>query len=156
MIQQLLAVHSCFNYRVDVVAAVIERDGRVLICQRKGGRHAHKWEFPGGKIERGESPHAALKRELREELAIDAEIGEQIERHEVRYGNGPLIRLHFFRVTEFSPEPANLQFERIVWEEPARLPRYDFLEGDLEFVKRLALGAAGLAPPDGNSRAPNV
>ncbi len=153
MVEQTLAMHdstshnagkrcaiSCFNDRVDVVAAVIERDGRVLICQRKGGRHGHKWEFPGGKVERGESAAEALKRELCEELAIDAQIGDQMEQHEIRYGNGPLLRLQFFRVSNFTGEPKNLQFERIVWEEPGRLPQYDFLEGDLEFVKRLANG----------------
>jgi mutator protein MutT len=138
MIQQPLAMHSCFNYRVDVVAAVIERNGRVLICQRKGGRHALKWEFPGGKVERGETPPQALARELREELAIEARVGDLIESHEVRYGNGPLIRLHFYRVTDFTGEPMNLQFERIVWEPRAKLPRYDFLDGDLAFVRRLA------------------
>jgi len=121
-----------------VVAAVIEREGRVLICQRKGGRHALKWEFPGGKVERGETPQVALERELREELAIEARIGEEIHRHNVRYGNGPLIFLMFFRVTDFSGEPVNLQFVRIVWEERSKLPDYDFLEGDVEFVRRLA------------------
>ncbi len=131
-------MHPCFNYRVDVVAAVIERDGKVLICQRKGGRHALKWEFPGGKVEPGEESAQALRRELREELGIEAQIGPQIERHDVRYGNGPLLRLHFFRVTDFQGEPVNLQFEKIVWEERSRLPEYDFLEGDLAFVKRLA------------------
>jgi len=138
MIQQPLAMHSCFNYRVDVVAAVIERNGSVLICQRKGGRHALKWEFPGGKVEPGETAPDALRRELREELGIEAEIGSEIEQHEVRYGTGPLIRLRFYRVTDFSGEPVNLQFEKIVWEERPRLPSYDFLEGDLEFVRRLA------------------
>jgi 8-oxo-dGTP diphosphatase len=121
-----------------VVAAVIERDGRVLICQRKGGRHALKWEFPGGKVERGESPQEALARELREELAIGARIGEEMHRLEARYGNGPLIFLTFFRVTEFSGEPRNLQFAQIVWELRGKLPEYDFLEGDVEFVRTLA------------------
>jgi 8-oxo-dGTP diphosphatase len=138
MIQQTLAMHSCFNYRVDVVAAVIERDGRVLICQRKGGRHAHKWEFPGGKIERGESPADALKRELREELAIEAEIGERIDRIHVQYGNGPLISLEFYRVNKFRGEPVNVQFEQMVWAERRRLPEYDFLDGDIAFVHKLA------------------
>src|SRR5277367_5042351 len=121
-----------------VVAAVIEREGRVLICQRKGGRHALKWEFPGGKVEPGETPQAALARELREELAIEARIGEEIHRHQVRYGNGPLIFLMFYRVTDFSGEPANLEFAQIVLEERRRLPECDFLEGDEEFVRRLA------------------
>src|ERR1700721_3138061 len=102
---------------MDVVAAVIERDGLVLICQRRaGGRHALKWEFPGGKVEPNESPHEALARELREELAIEARIVGEPEIQEVRYGNEPVIRLHFFRVAEFTGEPQNLQFEQIVWE----------------------------------------
>jgi 8-oxo-dGTP diphosphatase len=123
---------------MDVVAAVIEREGRVLICQRKLGRHALKWEFPGGKIEPSESPQAALKRELREELRIDATIGEEIHRQTVRYGNGPVIHLTFFRVTNFTGEPVNTEFEQIVWEHPSKLIQYDFLDGDLEFVRRLA------------------
>ena len=56
----------------------------------------------------------------------------------MRYGNGPLLRLRFYRVTEFSGEPRNLEFERILWESKSRLPEYDFLEGDLEFVRHLA------------------
>ncbi len=122
-----------------VVAAVIERDGRVLICQRRpGGRHPLKWEFPGGKVEPGEDSRDALVRELREELAIEAQIGEEIYSHDVRYGDSPLIRLQFYRVTEFAGEPANLEFEQIVWERRAALPDYDFLEGDVEFVRRLS------------------
>jgi len=121
-----------------VVAAVIERDGQVLICQRKGGRQALKWEFPGGKVERDERPRDALARELREELAIAATIGELLHRVEVRYPKGPLIKLLFYHVTEFTGEPANLEFEKIVWENRARLLSYDFLEGDIEFVRELA------------------
>lgn len=123
---------------MDVVAAVIERDGGVLICQRKLGRHALKWEFPGGKVERGESPEDALRRELREELRIEAAVGELIHRQTVRYGKGPLIHLRFYRVSQFAGEPVNTEFEKILWELPAKLPAYDFLEGDMEFVRRIA------------------
>jgi len=124
---------------MDVVAAVIERNGRVLICQRKrGGRHPLKWEFPGGKVEPGEDLRQALARELREELGIQARIGEKIESQEVRYGESPVIRLHFYRVGEFTGEPVNLDFEKILWEEKSLLPKYDFLEGDIRFVRRLA------------------
>lgn len=124
---------------MDVVAAVIERNGLVLICQRKaGGRHGLKWEFPGGKVEPHEGPGGALIRELREELAIEAQVASEPEIHEVRYGNDSMIRLHFYRVTEFTGEPQNLQFEQIAWERKARLPDYDFLEGDVAFVKSIA------------------
>jgi 8-oxo-dGTP diphosphatase len=123
---------------MNVVAAVIERDGHVLICQRKRGRHALKWEFPGGKVEPNENPPEALARELREELAIEAKIGEELARHSIQYGNGPRIQLRFYRVTEFTGEPVNVVFERIVWEKRSRLPEYDFLEGDVGFVRDLA------------------
>ncbi len=122
-----------------VVAAVIERDGRILICQRKSGsRHGLKWEFPGGKVERGEDSPSALARELSEELAIDAQIGPLIHTETVRYPGRPVIDLEFFHVTEFSGDPVNLEFERILWEGRSKLPSYDFLEGDVEFVKKLA------------------
>jgi 8-oxo-dGTP diphosphatase len=122
-----------------VVAGVIERDGQILICRRKPeGRHALKWEFPGGKVERGEEPAAALKRELREELAIEAEIGPELARYETCYGTGPVFDLRFFRVDGFRGEIRNLDFARIVWESPSRLRDYDFLEGDIEFVKRIS------------------
>lgn|SRR5579872_288284 len=122
-----------------VVAAVIERNGRVLICQRgRGSSHALKWEFPGGKVEPGEAPADALARELREELAIEAQIAGELHRQDVRYPNGPVLTLLFFGVTEFNGEPRNLQFERMVWADPRRLADYDFLEGDLEFIRRFA------------------
>lgn len=125
---------------MEVVAAVIERKGQILIGQRKArGRHGLKWEFPGGKVEPGEEPRAALARELREELGIEAQIGEEIERYDFSYDTQPTTHLIFFRVTEFVGEPENLDFAQIAWAERQRLPEYDFLEGDVAFVRRLAL-----------------
>ncbi len=128
---------------VEVVAAVIERRGPegslILIGQRKpGGRHALKWEFPGGKVEAGEESRGALVRELREELGIEAHIGAEIERYDFSYSAGHVTRLIFFQVTEFAGEPANLDFAQIAWVERNRLPDYDFLEGDVAFVRELA------------------
>jgi 8-oxo-dGTP diphosphatase len=130
---------------VEVVAAVIERDGpdgkMILIGQRvPGGRHPGKWEFPGGKVEPGEEPRAALARELREELGIEARIGPEIERYDFRYGEGTPLRLIFFRVSEFAGELINLDFAQIKWARSDTLPEYDFLAGDVEFVRRLAAG----------------
>jgi 8-oxo-dGTP diphosphatase len=123
-----------------VVAAVIERHGMVLIGQRLAGkRHALKWEFPGGKVEPGETAADALRRELEEELGIRAEIGRQIAGYEYAYPGGAPIQLIFFAVHEFSGEIENRVFKEIRWEARERLPGYDFLEGDVDFVKTLAL-----------------
>jgi 8-oxo-dGTP diphosphatase len=119
-----------------VVAAVIERAGRILICQRRPGQdHELKWEFPGGKVEAGEAPEDALRRELREELAIDAVLDLEITRYEYAYPGKPAILLIFFRVTDFTGEPQNLVFQRMEWELRERLPEYDLLEGDVDFVR---------------------
>jgi 8-oxo-dGTP diphosphatase len=135
---QLSPIPKMPSPEIQVSAAVIERDGRILIGQRKrGSRHSLKWEFPGGKIEPGETPRAALERELREELAIHAVIGEELDRYDVQYPGGALTHLFFFHVTEFSGEPQNLDFEQIVWERRGLLSTYDFLEGDIAFVRKL-------------------
>ena len=124
-----------------MVAGVIERDDLVLVCQRKAGdRYALKWEFPGGKVEPGEDPRAALARELEEELALEACIGEELLRYTYQYPVRAPVLLIFYRVTEYRGEPLNRQFEQIRWEGRQRLHEYDFLEGDAEFVRRLARG----------------
>jgi 8-oxo-dGTP diphosphatase len=121
------------------VAAVIERaGGKILIAQRRAGSaHALQWEFPGGKVDAGETPEAALVRELQEELAIQAVVGPEILRYEYSYAGKAPILLIFFRVTDFSGEPRNRVFERIAWAERRELSSYDFLEGDAEIVKLL-------------------
>jgi 8-oxo-dGTP diphosphatase len=124
-----------------VVAAVVERGGLILICQRRADdTHPFKWEFPGGKVERGEEPRRAIERELHEELGIAATAGPEIVRYEHRYPKRPPILLIFYRVAEFTGEPVNQVFEQIRWEPPHRLPSYDFLDGDTDFVRRLARG----------------
>ena len=126
---------------IRVAAAVIEKGGKILIGQRRrDDSHPLKWEFPGGKIEPREHPAGALFRELREELGITARIGPEIARYEHKYPRGALIHLIFFRVTEFDGEPQSLAFEQIVWDEPNRLLGYDFVDGDVDFVRRLAEG----------------
>lgn len=122
-----------------VVAAIMRRGGRMLICRRTAAQpHPLKWEFPGGKVEAGESPPEALCRELREELAVPAQIGDQLESYEFRYPGKDPILLIFYEVTAFEGEPRNCVFQEIRWVAPAELPEFDFLEGDVEFVKRLA------------------
>jgi len=124
-----------------VVAAVIEREGKILIGQRKRGDWGEfKWEFPGGKVENGEDPRAAMARELREELQIEPEIGPEITRYEYAYPGRRAVQLVFFRVTKFNGEPVNREFEAVAWDNQENLPGYDFLDGDVEFVERLARG----------------
>lgn len=124
---------------ITVAAAVIEKNGHILICRRRAAdRHGLKWEFPGGKVEPGESPEEALGRELDEELGIRLGRLEEVERYVYQYPDGLRVRLIFYRVAKFTGEPRNLAFEEIRWERAERLVQYDFLEGDREFVRRLA------------------
>ena len=97
-----------------------------------------EWEFPGGKVEPGESPEAALQRELKEELGIEAAIGPEYTRYEFAYPwKNPLL-LQFFTVTEFHGEPRNQgMFQQLVWEAPERLSGYEFLAGDLPLIQLL-------------------
>ena len=121
---------------MEVVAAVIERDGLILIGQRKpGGRHPGKWEFPGGKVEPGETPEQALARELEEELGILGAAGQEIMRYQHTYPGRDTIVLIFFRVQEFGGEPRNVIFHEMRWEPVERLAEFDFVEGDTRFIQ---------------------
>jgi 8-oxo-dGTP diphosphatase len=128
-----------------LVTAGILRDGeRILICQRKAGdRFGLKWEFPGGKVEAAETPEVCLRRELSEELGIEAEVGSEIHRTDHRYPNGVAVRLLFFRILRYAGRPVNREFEQIVWALPHELAGYEFLEADRELVTRLARGEVG-------------
>lgn len=124
-----------------VVAALIWKDGKILICQRtKHQPMPLKWEFPGGKIEEGEQPRDALRRELDEELGIAAVVGDEVVRLVHKYPGGNSVELRFFDVREYSGELENRIFREIVWADPKTLPDYDFLEADLTLVKGLAEG----------------
>jgi len=124
-----------------VAAGVIHRAGQVLVGQRRrNDRHAFKWEFPGGKVEQGESPQEALVRELREELLIDATVGSELARYAHDYPSGSRVHLLFFVVRDFTGEPHGRVFEQICWTELESLPQLDFLDGDHDFVRRLARG----------------
>src|SRR5271167_4028195 len=108
-----------------VVAGVIVKDGRVLVCQRT--RHQTmplKWEFPGGKIEEGEQPRDALRRELEEELGILATIGDEFVRIQHEYPNGGRVELRFFVVRQYQGEIENRIFKDIQWADPKDLPKY--------------------------------
>lgn len=124
-----------------VVAALIMKEGKILVCQRT--RHQVmplKWEFPGGKIETGEQPRDALRRELDEELGIDADIGDEVARIQHNYKGGGSVELRFYVVNEYRGEIENRIFQDVQWADRTQLPTYDFLEADLELVRDLADG----------------
>jgi 8-oxo-dGTP diphosphatase len=134
---------------VEVVAAIIEREGKILIGQRKAEQsHPLKWEFPGGKVEAGETPEQALARELEEELGIRHAAGEEIASYQFTYPGRDPILLHFFRVRSYEGELQNRIFHDMRWEPPARLACLDFVEGDRDFIRALAnQRAAGVFEP---------
>ncbi|HTC74311.1 MAG TPA: (deoxy)nucleoside triphosphate pyrophosphohydrolase [Edaphobacter sp.] len=132
-----------------VVAALILRgtveDGapgvEVLICQRKADQPMSlKWEFPGGKIEAGESSEDALARELDEELGIKAVIGQRVAQVRHKYRNGGSIDLQFFVVREFDGALENRIFNDMRWAPLTELPGYDFLAADLGLIRDLSEG----------------
>jgi len=123
---------------VQVVAAIVERQGRILIGQRQPSQsHPLKWEFPGGKVEPGETPEQALKRELSEELGLEVVACEEITRYVYKYPGKNSIELIFFRVTESNSEPRNRIFREMRWERREALKHFDFVEGDTQFIRSL-------------------
>lgn len=99
-----------------------------------------KWEFPGGKIEVGEQPRDALRRELNEELGIDATIGDEVARLRHDYNNRSAVELRFYAVREYKGEIENRIFKDMRWATRSDLPSIDFLEADLQLVKELSEG----------------
>ena len=124
-----------------VVAALILRGDEVLICQRRPDQPlALKWEFPGGKMEPGESAEQALRRELQEELSIDATISTRIAHIRHNYRSGGAVDLQFFVVNDYQGELTNVIFHDMRWCALRNLPQYDFLTADRNLVRDLAAG----------------
>jgi 8-oxo-dGTP diphosphatase len=124
-----------------VAAALIVRGNEVLICQRRADQPmALQWEFPGGKIEAGESAEQALARELDEELGINAIIGPRVTHIRHNYRHGGAVDLQFFAVHEFSGELENRIFQQFRWTRLEELGSYDFLAADRTLIRDLAAG----------------
>jgi len=123
-----------------VVAGILRRGDRILICQRRrSDAYGLQWEFPGGKVEPGEELRVALRRELEEELAVQAEIGAEVFRLQHRYPDR-YVEVVFFEVVNICGELRNLVFDAFEWAPRNSLEDYNFLEADRELVHRISRG----------------
>lgn len=112
-------------------------EGRVLIAQRPVGKsYAGKWEFPGGKLEPGETVFEALVREFREELGMAVESGVELFRHRHRYPDRH-VELHVWQVQQFHGEPRGLEGQAVAWVTPPELDDVDFLEGNRLILEKV-------------------
>jgi len=119
-----------------VTAAVIDRDGRFLVTKRQQGVHLEGyWEFPGGKCEAGESLDACLARELREELDVEAQVGEEVLVTTHPYADRS-VELHFFRC-DLKGEPRPLLGQEMRWATREELATLEFPPADGELIQRL-------------------
>lgn len=130
---------------VDVAAGILWREGRLLAAQRPQGKpHAGFWEFPGGKLEPGESPEQALARELAEELGVrvrEARFWRTLEHSYPR--RGMRVRLHFFHIHDFAGEPASREGQALAWVTPGDAASLPFLPADADIVRALQNGPRG-------------
>ncbi|MDD3094823.1 MAG: NUDIX domain-containing protein [Candidatus Neomarinimicrobiota bacterium] len=124
---------------LQVVAGIIGIGDYYLICRRhaRSARFPLKWEFPGGKVERGELPSDALDRELQEELGIRVTRREPFLSYPYQYAGEEPFELLFYRVLEYENTVQNLQFSKIAWLRLEQIRNYDLLEGDLALLEKL-------------------
>lgn len=131
--------------QINVVGAVIVADGRVLCAQRgPAGSLAGMWEFPGGKIELGESPREALQREIDEELLCQVSVGEEVvaTTHEYEFG---VVTLTTFYCALVEGTPELTEHAAVKWLEPADLLNLEWAPADLPAVERIQLDLAANA-----------
>lgn len=123
---------------IQVVAALITQGDHLLVCQRRdNGPFPLKWEFPGGKVEKGEGYLEALRRELKEELGIEIQSATEVFHHSHLYPDQMEVELIFFLVGDYRGIVANRAFHRLLWVEVQELKELDFLEGDLPLIEKL-------------------
>jgi 8-oxo-dGTP diphosphatase len=123
-----------------VTAAILVKNGKILIAQRKhGDKLAQKWEFPGGKIEDGETPEKCLQREMKEEFQIEVSVGKYLGESIYHYPHGS-IRLVAYRTFWERGELLPRAHEEFKWVSVHELQYYDFAPADISFVEKLRRG----------------
>ncbi len=124
---------------IKVAVGILRRNGNILACQRKkGSRYELKWEFPGGKVEPGETFEQCLVRELSEELSIQIRHIDDVEIQRSHYDDGGVFEVAYCTITDFTGEIHNNVFEQVRWVTPAELALLDSLEGNKDIVRKLA------------------
>ncbi|MCS7280346.1 MAG: (deoxy)nucleoside triphosphate pyrophosphohydrolase [Desulfobacterota bacterium] len=119
-----------------VTCGIIEKDGKILIAKRKD-KEGDKWEFPGGKVERGEDLKDCLKREIKEELNLDITVLDCISHVNYKTDSGKDIVLYAYRAKYVSGEPTPIEHEEVRWVTKEELADFDFFEPDLKIVEAL-------------------
>jgi len=130
---------------VTVTGAILAKNGKLLIAKRAvADKLGNKWEFPGGKVEDGETPEACLTRELKEELAIEVHVGAFLGENVHRYADG-VIRLLAYQVFWLAGELESKVHDEVKWVSPEELDQYDFAPADVPFVERFLIGEWGVS-----------
>lgn len=128
---------------IRVTAAIIEKDGKFLIARKRVGALAGMWEFPGGKIEPGESPEECLKREILEEFGMEITVGQHLATSQYTYPH-IAIELMGYHATYQSGELTLTDHDRIEWVTPTGMENYTFAPADLPLVSALQIQTASI------------
>ncbi len=120
-----------------VTAAVIRKDGKILIARRKKACMGYRWEFPGGKLEENETLEECLKREIREELGIDIAVGSLLSARKHVINCQAAIILYAYHAEHISGDIVLTDHDAIEWVSPEDLPRYSFPDPDRQVVEEL-------------------
>ncbi|MCH7954364.1 MAG: 8-oxo-dGTP diphosphatase MutT [Candidatus Marinimicrobia bacterium] len=123
-----------------VVAGIIKHNGQYLITKRFENSHlGGMWEFPGGKIMKGESEKTALKRELKEEVGINCSIGELVYKTNYHYPDLS-INIKFYQCKLLSGEPKPLECAAVKWIKSSKFSQYEFPPSDIKLIEMLSIG----------------